>query len=168
MIVCPNCRRQQFDGTIFCLECGASIALESMPESTRQIGAGDGPQTSGLSSQSTASTPMAGPPVVMLIVVRTGRQLRYEIKDRLLIGRTDTGKGITPDIDLGPEGGYDAGVSRRHAVISLHNGRCMIEDLGSANGTFINGRRLTAQAIAGLHSGDELMCGTMAFRVEIG
>lgn len=76
-------------------------------------------------------------------------------------------RSVIPDIDLGPEGGYDAGVSRRHAVISLHNGRCMIEDLGSANGTFVNGRRLSPQAMAGLRSGDELMCGTLALRIEI-
>lgn len=167
MIICPNCRAQQFDGTIFCLECGASTVLESMPESTRQIGAGDGPQTSGLTSTASAMTPMSGPPSVLLVVVRTGRQLRYQISDTLLIGRTDTTKGVAPDIDLGPEGGYDAGVSRRHAVISLHNGRCMIEDLGSANGTFVNGKRLSPQAVAGLRSGDELVCGTLTLRVEI-
>ena len=149
MIICPNCRTQQFDGTIFCLECGASTALESMPESTRQIGAGDGPQTSGLSSANSAAPTTSGPPSVLLVVVRTGRQLRYEISDTLLIGRTDMARSVIPDIDLGPEGGYDAGVSRRHAVISLHNGRCMIEDLGSANGTFVNGRRLSPQAMAG-------------------
>jgi predicted component of type VI protein secretion system len=40
--------------------------------------------------------------------------------------------------------------------------------LGSANGTFVNGRRLAPQAAVQLRSGDELKCGTMVFRVEIG
>lgn len=38
----------------------------------------------------------------------------------------------------------DAEVSRRHARLMVDGDRCVIEDLGSTNGTFVNGRRISA------------------------
>jgi pSer/pThr/pTyr-binding forkhead associated (FHA) protein len=52
----------------------------------------------------------------------------------------------------------DAGVSRRHARISQVAGLYAIEDLGSTNGTFVNGERVTGSAP--LVSGDLIELGT--------
>jgi FHA domain len=41
----------------------------------------------------------------------------------------------------------DKSVSRHHATISVEDGRCTIRDLGSQNGTFISGRRITASEV---------------------
>ena len=38
-----------------------------------------------------------------------------------------------------------AGVSRRHAILAHKNSLYTVEDLGSANGTFVNGQRLAPQ-----------------------
>src|SRR5512134_3972179 len=38
----------------------------------------------------------------------------------------------------------DQAVSRRHAVVLLSGGRAVVRDLGSRNGTSVNGERLTA------------------------
>lgn len=51
----------------------------------------------------------------------------------------------------------DAEVSRRHARLSFQGGYYLLEDLGSTNGTFINGRRLNAQQA--LQPGDVVMLG---------
>ncbi len=48
-------------------------------------------------------------------------------------------------------------VSRRHARITTFDGEVMIEDLGSVNGTFINGERV---AEARLEAGDRILVGT--------
>jgi ABC transport system ATP-binding/permease protein len=37
----------------------------------------------------------------------------------------------------------DLEISRRHAAITFRGGRYFVEDLGSTNGTFVNGRRVT-------------------------
>ena len=50
-----------------------------------------------------------------------------------LIGRLSVRRNIHPDIGCGP----DTGVSRRHAQISTDGTRWWIEDLESANGTFV-------------------------------
>src|SRR5690606_2083251 len=48
-------------------------------------------------------------------------------------------------------------VSRRHARIELRGGLVHIEDLGSTNGTFVNGERVQS---ALLREGDRLLIGT--------
>lgn len=58
-----------------------------------------------------------------------------------------------------------ASVSRRHARILVSEGRARLEDLGSKNGTFLNGRRITSAAA--LADADEVRLGQMpmTFRV---
>lgn len=53
-------------------------------------------------------------------------------------------------------------VSRRHAVISLRDGVASIEDLGSTNGTFVNGEKVSKMA---LHEGDRILIGTNILKV---
>jgi pSer/pThr/pTyr-binding forkhead associated (FHA) protein len=66
------------------------------------------------------------------------------------------------DVSIGREPGNsivinDAEISRRHSHIQLRNGVYTAEDLGSTNGTFINGIRLTGPHA--LKPGDELSFG---------
>jgi pSer/pThr/pTyr-binding forkhead associated (FHA) protein len=49
------------------------------------------------------------------------------------------------------------GVSRYHAVLRQTYGRIAVEDLGSTNGTFVNGTRIVGQVM--LHDGDRIRFG---------
>jgi pSer/pThr/pTyr-binding forkhead associated (FHA) protein len=51
----------------------------------------------------------------------------------------------------------DPGVSRRHARVLPHDGTVVVEDLGSSNGTYLNGHRITGPVE--LAAGDELQLG---------
>ncbi len=51
----------------------------------------------------------------------------------------------------------DAEVSRRHARVLISGDTCILEDLGSTNGTFVNGRRISAPHE--LRPGDTIMMG---------
>ena len=53
-------------------------------------------------------------------------------------------------------------VSRRHAMIGLRDGVATIEDLGSTNGTFVNGEKVTKTL---LHEGDRILIGTNILKV---
>jgi pSer/pThr/pTyr-binding forkhead associated (FHA) protein len=55
-------------------------------------------------------------------------------------------------------------VSRRHCEIVETDGRLAVRDLGSANGTFVNGERVEGRRE--LKPGDELMIGDVKFRVD--
>src|SRR5262245_47226576 len=57
----------------------------------------------------------------------------------------------------------DDSVSRRHAEIALRGGICVIRDLGSCNGTWVNGRAIRR---ARLRGGDELQLGETVIRVR--
>ena len=166
MQLCPNCKSKQFDGTIFCSECGENLIATPRNEATLSLGqhapAGEPGDEAALTP---APAPAAGPRIA-LVIMNSGRRITLDIGDDLLIGRKDNARGIFPDVDLGLDGGYDAGVSRRHAILAYHNGVYSVEDLSSANGTFINGQRLPAQQAMRLKPGDELKCGTLLMRVE--
>jgi predicted component of type VI protein secretion system len=51
----------------------------------------------------------------------------------------------------------DAEVSRKHAKLSLHGSAYVIQDLGSTNGTFVNGQRVTSTQV--LNPGDTVAFG---------
>jgi pSer/pThr/pTyr-binding forkhead associated (FHA) protein len=56
----------------------------------------------------------------------------------------------------------DDTVSRRHAELRLRDGAWFIRDLGSSNGTWVNGRRVVEAEVA---PGDELCLGDCRFRL---
>jgi hypothetical protein len=60
---------------------------------------------------------------------------------------TMLGRDVTNDIPLG-----DAEISRQHARLTRTPGGMVLEDLGSTNGTFVNGDRLASPRV--LRSGD--------------
>lgn len=68
-------------------------------------------------------------------------------------------KKIKPDIDLGPHGGTQAGVSRRHSRFVRKNNVWYVEDLGSTNGTFVNGGKIPAGQLVKVQKGDKLRFG---------
>ena len=55
-----------------------------------------------------------------------------------LIGRHNREQGVEPEIDLGIHP-VDRGVSTQHAVLRIRDSRLTITDLGSTNGTSLNG-----------------------------
>ncbi|MGI5865292.1 MAG: FHA domain-containing protein [Myxococcales bacterium] len=81
-----------------------------------------------------------------------GRQYTFD-QPVVSIGRT-----ADNDIVL-----YDAGVSRKHAIIRDEGGRFFVKDLGSANGTQVNGNATTEEE---LQSGDEIALGPVVLTFE--
>jgi pSer/pThr/pTyr-binding forkhead associated (FHA) protein len=55
-------------------------------------------------------------------------------------------------------------VSRKHCQIFEKKGLLLVKDLGSSNGTLVNGKRIADQRV--LEPGDELTVGSVKFRIE--
>ena len=60
----------------------------------------------------------------------------------------------------------DPNISRRHATVTVLDGTYRITDLGSTNGTKVNGTRISSQHE--LAHGDEITVGLFSIRFEIG
>jgi pSer/pThr/pTyr-binding forkhead associated (FHA) protein len=78
-----------------------------------------------------------------------GRELRSLDSDRVTVGTADSN-----DLVVGAPG-----VSRVHAVFELLSDAWCVRDLGSRNGTFVNGGRTIGERA--LHPGDEILLGTL-------
>ncbi|HEX8538684.1 MAG TPA: FHA domain-containing protein, partial [Cystobacter sp.] len=74
------------------------------------------------------------------LVVRhpDGSESEHELSGELKIGRQE-GQN---DLVLA-----EGGVSRRHSRFYLEGGKVMVEDVGSANGTFVDGQRITGMTV---------------------
>jgi CRP-like cAMP-binding protein len=84
------------------------------------------------------------------------------------IGRRDPVTGIHPDVDLTPVD-TQRSISRRHAKIYRRANKFFVaEEIGTMNGTFVNGARIETGIPAEIREGDEVRCGlvSMIFRTE--
>jgi adenylate cyclase len=73
-------------------------------------------------------------------------------------GTTVIGRASSCDLVIN-----DTSVSRRHAQLAVTNGTCIVTDLGSRNGTFVNGDQIEN---AELRDGDRLVLGEIQFKLH--
>jgi len=97
------------------------------------------------------------------IVESEGPRAALVLPDGVRFPLTETGAqiGRLPDCTVRLT---DAQASRHHAEVSVHQGGFRIVDLGSTNGTLVNGTRITEQV---LHDGDEIRVGATTLRFEV-
>jgi serine/threonine protein kinase len=100
-------------------------------------------------------SPTAGP---HLVVTGTGATLHLPHQGEVLIGRADPHVTPQPGVDLGPHGGSQAGVSRRHARLLYSPEGWLLEDLRSTNGTFLNNMPVLPGQPVRVCTGDIIRC----------
>ena len=98
------------------------------------------PAPGGSSRRAPAAAPAApaagkGPTKVVVVEPVTAKGQSWNLGDEVTVGRA-TGCGV-PLTD-------DSTVSQLHARIFRKDGRLLVEDLGSTNGTFLNGKRVSS------------------------
>jgi pSer/pThr/pTyr-binding forkhead associated (FHA) protein len=102
---------------------------------------------------------------ISLKILESGETLPLELSHGITIGRAEAGQLIVPDVDLSPYQAYKAGVSRLHAALNLQDQQLVIVELGSANGTRVNGKILPTHASHPLFHGDILTLGKLNVQI---
>jgi pSer/pThr/pTyr-binding forkhead associated (FHA) protein/predicted Ser/Thr protein kinase len=111
-------------------------------------------EVTGAAAAPAAPTSAPAPALVFTAGVNQGRRIR--VSDEVVIGRTVSGDGMIDD---------DSELSRRHARVRREaGGEITIEDLGSANGTFVNGERVTG--VRALNPGDSVRVGSTVLELD--
>jgi hypothetical protein len=153
---CPNCATVNLPDALFCENCGYDFTTGTMPrplappneagaaEAAAPDGATGAPESDGSGPPADESfdwvaevwidpawyeaqespDPLPSPGLPAVVPLR-GRSL--------LVGRTSNSRNIHPAIDCEA----DSGVSRRQAQLTTDGDRWWVEDLESANGTFV-------------------------------
>ncbi len=161
---CPYCGTSNRAGAYFCDDCGQPLhqdaASATLP--TRQIDL----VTSEFSSKARWGTAHFAEDALVLFHIRdVPEPIAVQPHDRLLIGRADAHSDIQPDLDLTPYGAMEKGVSRSHAMLFRTEDTLTIIDLGSANGTHLNGQRLVPEQPRVLRDGDEIRFGKLVAHI---
>jgi hypothetical protein len=168
-IQCPVCRAWYVANTVFCSECGSCLLedkhLKTEPFDTRDIKwYGDPKHTQVSEGDELTSDPRS-------IYLRIGsghrmRNLTILLEKPIRLGRSDPKCDIFPEIDLTNDNGIEYGVSREHACIFRRGSIIEVEDLGSTNGTFLNGQRLPPYVSHPVSDGDQLQMGKLLIKIR--
>ena len=164
MIICTNCNHTNVTGALFCIECGAPLgSADALTTQNIKID----PVNEALSHKAFQPPP---PSLVLknwvtLHLLDTGQVLPLAERNEFTIGRISEGQPIMPDIDLSPYQAYASGVSRLHAVIKREGNHVFLMDLDSANGTYVNGKRLNPNVEHTLKNGDVVALGKLKIQV---
>jgi hypothetical protein len=163
MIECPNCQHKNLDGTVFCSECGSqltdvhSIVTQSIPADSQPLSTVDRKKTAAYAQQLDTWA--------SLHLLDSGQILPLGDRTEFTLGRVSEAQPIMPDIDLTPYQAYANGVSRLHAVLKREGERVFVMDLGSSNGTYLNGKRLKPNSEHTLNHSDLLALGKLKIQI---
>ena len=160
-IICPQCKKQNRKGEVFCYACGSFLERGLTQHDTRHIADSE----DGISQEN-----FFGEDYAMVLELQPSgpshkiRPARYD--HEIVIGRRTSNSAIQPDIDLSRYDAANKGVSRLHLAInySPKDNILQVYDMGSTNGSFVNGERLHPREVRILRHGDEMRLGELAIR----
>jgi FHA domain/zinc-ribbon domain len=164
MIICSNCQHKNVAGAMFCAECGAQLdGVETLI--TQAITDEDIERELKTKAARPEAPAVPANSWLSLHLMDSGKILPLASRNEFTLGRLSEGQPIMPDIDLTPYQAYASGVSRLHAVVKRDASRVMVMDLGSSNGTYLNGRRLNPHMEESLNHGDIVALGKLKIQI---
>lgn len=143
MNICPGCEAEIDDGMELCPRCA------------------------GKENEEAVSPAKMAERDEALLTLEDGQSFSLE-QEETLLGRRDPLEGIDPDVDLSVHGGFESGVSRRHALIFRSGEDWSLEDLGSTNGTVVNRKKVSPGDPVNLSEGDVIHLGHLKAVFHVG
>lgn len=163
MKVCLYCAHKNREGLMFCEECGQNLSgpvHATLPTKQLQEIANE------LSAKATWGTARFSQESAVVIHIRDATDpIILAPAKRTMLGRLDSSSTQRPDIDLTPYGALEKGVSRLHAAIERTDDTLTLIDMGSSNGTHLNGQKLVPEQPRVLRDGDEIRLGKLVAHI---
>ncbi len=165
--ICPVCKTKNEPEAVVCAQCGA-VLKDSLIESRYKTKTADMQALTpemikewSLNVEKPANVPDSG---IAFYVDGHSMPAYIDPDGEFVLGRK---AGTTSEnlLDLAPFGGYSLGVSRRHVLLRRKEDGYEMLDLGSVNGTWLNGERLVSHTSYPLPSGSQLRLGRMRLLV---
>jgi pSer/pThr/pTyr-binding forkhead associated (FHA) protein len=105
--------------------------------------------------------------VFTLYMTTNGREFTLPRHGELVIGRSDPPTGFVPDIDLGDGDPLALGISRRHAALRCWTHNIEITDLGSINGTEVDGIHIPPGIWVSIRPGQHFNLGEYGLALQV-
>ncbi len=134
-----------------CPSCRTPILGPRLPDACPACGA----DLAGVVADMTGTPVPVAPPATLVLYSPDGLSAEFPVKERAGLGRHYDNQVVVADRE----------VSKHHAAVRFEQGAWMLRDLGSSNGTFVNGRRVDELK---LRDGDEIRVGAsrLVFRTQ--
>ncbi len=101
---------------------------------------------------------------ILLRLFPSSACIQTPVRNQVVLGRDITLK-TTEGVDLTRFEAHKSGVSRRHCLLRRQGDHLTVTDLGSTNGTFLNGERLEPGREYVVANGDHLSLGTLLIAI---
>ncbi len=165
MKTCPYCAYSNMEGVLYCEECGQVLVGEhAAAVATQQLQS----TTSELMGRNSWGTARFGREASIILHIRdAATPIVLEPQDEMVLGRNDSSNPANRalSLDLTPFDAQEKGVSRVHAAIRRGEDTLTLVDLGSVNGTHLNGQRLIPNQPRVLRDGDEVRLGKLVCHI---
>ena len=159
-VTCPVCGLVNLAGATICSRCLTNWA-------TTEITAQFDVKSAAVQAARTAGGTTANLKPTGIILEIGSVQLPITIDGVVIVGRNQRVSDGQPrsDVDLTPFGAAHKGVSRKHVKFTRDNLLIFVSDLGSTNGTLLNGQPIAPYARRTLRNGDELQLGQLKLKI---
>ncbi len=104
---------------------------------------------------------------ITLKISKSEVEIHYHLDRPMKIGRGSPHEVDKPDIDLNPYESIKT-VSRHHAQIEIKKGELVLTDIGSSNGTFVDGKRLKRDVPTKIQNGTQVRFGALIVQINQG
>jgi hypothetical protein len=151
---------------------GANVIAAGAPAEGANVVAADPSEAPTIEApppqQATPAVPAAAGATTLTIIFPSG-QLYTMQGDSADVGRADVAQNWHPDLDVIPFGGGapDLGVSRHQGRLVRQDSGFVVIDVGSTNGTYVNGQAVPYNQPVELHDGDTLSFGALNTKLSI-
>ena len=167
--MCPKCGYPNAPSAIVCARCGTPLSKQQDKGPDARLSTLPAVHDAETNKESrgsrTAHADRLGPNSIALYAEGFSEPIIFEVMQQVIIGRHIPNNASQPSLDLTAYQAYEKGVSRVHARIRRVESGLLVEDMGSSNGSWLNGVRLTPYSPRPLSPGDKLLFARMPLEV---